>query len=414
MEWTFKNREKASWKLINSPMKEQNAFVFFDQRRCRGSDMKLLKNAKGLITINSNLKKDDLIQACGRMRGLDYGQTLLLCGDSYTSKLILESGHILSEEIEVKHVINFCLLNIVKTIKYGFLIFASNGKHYFKKQEDLSKCPQREISNLEELYLISCEEKPISDYLIKIDNEVSEWQGKIDEYVKKYGTDEKILMINHEQEVEREKEKEIRIQREIDIEWEKFNPRKESTFKVIEFQELFYITKDLNNLNWNANIFLSENFLYPLDKINSNITYDDYLQVINYVLIESNGAIIIITDREAEEIIDNKTLENYSIKDLIHFSKLKDESFRYSNFIESLVSQIKLFSGEVTYEKEKEKQEIYSMLLLKYSVENIKNIINHRGNSEQFEKSDLDTICNDYLERKVNNSNNKINIKKAI
>jgi hypothetical protein len=66
-EWKYKNKE-YTWSLINSPKKEKDSFVFFDQRRCRGADLILKSNAKGVITTSQNLKKDDLMQACGRMR----------------------------------------------------------------------------------------------------------------------------------------------------------------------------------------------------------------------------------------------------------------------------------------------------------------------------------------------------------
>lgn len=59
---------------------ERNCFAFFDESRARGSDLKLPQQAKAVVTIGPNMTKDKLMQASGRMRLLDAGQTLVFVG----------------------------------------------------------------------------------------------------------------------------------------------------------------------------------------------------------------------------------------------------------------------------------------------------------------------------------------------
>jgi hypothetical protein len=53
-------------------------FAVFDDARCRGSDLKLRRQAVGLLTLGPGLCKDKLMQAAGRMRQLERGQALAL------------------------------------------------------------------------------------------------------------------------------------------------------------------------------------------------------------------------------------------------------------------------------------------------------------------------------------------------
>ena len=50
--WLVRDFIGREWELkVNSPLKEKDCFVFFDESRCRGADMKLLPNAVGLLTL---------------------------------------------------------------------------------------------------------------------------------------------------------------------------------------------------------------------------------------------------------------------------------------------------------------------------------------------------------------------------
>jgi hypothetical protein len=64
--------------LGSSPIHERDAFVFFDESRCRGADMKLKPKAVAALTIGPGMCKDKLMQAAGRMRLLQCEQHLII------------------------------------------------------------------------------------------------------------------------------------------------------------------------------------------------------------------------------------------------------------------------------------------------------------------------------------------------
>jgi hypothetical protein len=75
-----------------SSIHERNCFAFFDEYRARGSDLKLPQQARAVVTIGPNMTKDKLMQASGRMRLLDVGQTLVFVGNAEVTAKIKHVG----------------------------------------------------------------------------------------------------------------------------------------------------------------------------------------------------------------------------------------------------------------------------------------------------------------------------------
>ena len=74
--WYVISRRGRSWPQSSSPIHERDAFVYFDESRCRGADMKLPACATAVLTIGPDMCKDKLMQAAGRLRKLDRGQRI--------------------------------------------------------------------------------------------------------------------------------------------------------------------------------------------------------------------------------------------------------------------------------------------------------------------------------------------------
>ena len=51
--WYLINKRGRRWPLGSSPIHESDAFVYFDESRCRGADMKLSTRATAALTIGS-------------------------------------------------------------------------------------------------------------------------------------------------------------------------------------------------------------------------------------------------------------------------------------------------------------------------------------------------------------------------
>jgi hypothetical protein len=62
--WVLLNALGLQWPLASSPFPERDAFVLFDQARCRGADLKLRPDAVAIVTLSPDLCKDALIQVC--------------------------------------------------------------------------------------------------------------------------------------------------------------------------------------------------------------------------------------------------------------------------------------------------------------------------------------------------------------
>eukprot|EP00798_Chlamydomonas_sp_ICE-L_P025429 gene25429-11089_t len=88
--WMALERRGRCQPLQSSPLAERDAFVIFDDARCRGADMILRSDAVGLLTIGPGMVKDKMIQAAGRLRQLDKGQRLCLVGTADVSMKIGE------------------------------------------------------------------------------------------------------------------------------------------------------------------------------------------------------------------------------------------------------------------------------------------------------------------------------------
>ncbi len=75
--WHVLSRHGRRWPKESSPIHERDAFVYFDESRCRGADMKLLPSAIAILTIGPGMCKDKFMQGAARLRMLDRGQKLL-------------------------------------------------------------------------------------------------------------------------------------------------------------------------------------------------------------------------------------------------------------------------------------------------------------------------------------------------
>ena len=153
--WFVVDNIGRQWALSNSPIRERDAFVYFDDRRCRGSDMKLKPNAHAMLTVGPKMCKDKLMQAAGRMRQLDKGQTIFLAGCNDVSYLIQSLMDLKNpSEITSTHVLHWVLNNTILSLApEGLLMWAVQGTHYCHthRQQPGSICMQEKLS-LYELY----------------------------------------------------------------------------------------------------------------------------------------------------------------------------------------------------------------------------------------------------------------------
>jgi hypothetical protein len=122
-EWMiFEKANNRRLPLKSSSITEAECFVYFDQSRCRGCDMELLKRASALVTLEPMLTKDKFLQGCKRMRNLrPEGQSLILAGPP----------EVVGSETTVKDVLETVLRNTVRMVETGVVAYYQRGVEFW-------------------------------------------------------------------------------------------------------------------------------------------------------------------------------------------------------------------------------------------------------------------------------------------
>eukprot|EP00965_Chrysotila_dentata_P092302 3046715-Pleurochrysis_carterae.AAC.1 len=125
--WFVLSRSGRSWPQSSSPIHERDAFVYFDESRCRGADMKLLSDAKAVLTIGLGMGKAKLMQAAGRMRKLDRRQSILFAVPPELVPKICDADH---DNLTSLGLLKWVLRNTIQATADGFSVYASQGSHF--------------------------------------------------------------------------------------------------------------------------------------------------------------------------------------------------------------------------------------------------------------------------------------------
>ena len=89
--WTIMSRRNQVCELTRtSPIAPANCFTLYDEARTRGTDWKLSADARALVTLSEGMVKDKLMQAIGRMRGIEQRQTVSFFGSQEITRSIRE------------------------------------------------------------------------------------------------------------------------------------------------------------------------------------------------------------------------------------------------------------------------------------------------------------------------------------
>lgn len=124
--WKVLSRRGRRWPQSSSPLRERDCLVYFDESHCRGSDMKLKPDAMAVLTIGPGMCKDKLMQAAGRMRKLDGGQTLLFAVPPELAPKV--SGK--EEQLSSLQLLRWVVKNTVQATAAGIPLYSSQASHF--------------------------------------------------------------------------------------------------------------------------------------------------------------------------------------------------------------------------------------------------------------------------------------------
>jgi hypothetical protein len=451
--WQIRDSERRVWPRHASPIFESDCFVIFDESRCIGTDVKMPKAAKCMLTIGTGMCKDKLLQAAGRARMLGKGQTLLLLGLSdVTRKIRLKSSMTEVQAVEPLHVLEWVLHNTIIAVKEGVLLWADQGVRFCIAQGETSAkyALEDDVLLLEDMYCGNLEAQvpakaqqegavtqlkrrggdALSDKLQSIFTDIGE-------HSKILGSDYEILLTRADGECERELEREVLKEKLVERQFTRKIPDEERNweFDIVTQQSMVNILREagaktlgdvietlvspsylLGDIPWRtAAVYCSDNFVKTII-CDQGINLQQHLRVVDaFLYFSAEKTALLLSEREADSVLKclwvaEQNVANVRLTHLaccMHIelglprsvnapspdpSPLRCASF-YEVRVDPRISAIlHLFNGETMYDKET-KDALSD--LLKFTPAKIAalRIPDLRGLHSMLSRSDLEEAC---------------------
>ena len=367
-EWSFRDNVGRTWSLASSPVQEREAFVYFDESRCRGADMRLDVTAVAILTIGPGMCKDKTMQAAFRMRQLDRGQKLqLLLPCEVATKVRHLARKDVGEGLTPKDVLVWIFSNTVESTTGGLPEWASQGSLFCttKRNPDLRLLDDKQ--GLMDLYGATLCEKRVQT-VIEIAQDLSRQRCKAHESVleemmdqilsrgKTYGKDvfvkgtglddECERELENERELEEEREQEIPRQRAcMENDWDfaaifkTEHPERLPTSAGVIPLHTFVCSKRLSpqferaftTILWDQKIYMTLNFWKTVSRYIDDTKCPDLAQFLRPVdaalQFEASGTLLLLSERESNSILHLMWKEKYDKGEptvfLIHLSYVK-------------------------------------------------------------------------------------------
>ena len=444
-EWWVRDGLGREWHKHASPIHEQDAFVYFDESRCRGTDMKLKINAEAVLTLGPDMCKDKLMQAAGRMRQLESGQKLLIIApDDVITKI--RSVNNLSNSVEIKpyNVLKWVLSNTVANASDWMLEWGVQGAQYLNKLDNSDLALLPDISDLQQMYGHKFSKQAIPDIWKNLRGSIlsrkngkrpttigAEILSRIDERLKKYSADITIKYSSLEDECERQLEKEVELEEIVEREVPSHQPRDETDWDVsrvvscsdskmlisvdgLQPQSLasFIGThvffkgtpmKKIIGFSWPDNVYGTDNFYQAC---NTNISsLNDYLRHVNSFLLYPSGDVLLLSEREADSVLqyswEGKKMTNATLVNLTYACKKRNMNYIYFqtpklvswSLTETTIAALQFFQGICSFDLDERKTAIKQILNNDLSKSAAFIFPSMRGLSMNYQYSDLDEIC---------------------
>jgi len=337
-EWVILSRSGECKPASSSPIQASECFAYYDDIRCRGSDLVLRDDAVGLLTCSQDTALDKVIQGAGRLRQFERSQRLRI--------LISPSFPACDQVIDV---IKNCTENSIKQLEDALPIWVARGTEFETQNEkgySVYQCKEK----LADLYGSKLEITDLPTYFAGMKNESSDKN-----FILQQGTElGKGLSIrgagsNANGESERESEFISESQEEKEIQIENATPREEVPWTAIndvwdaktanDLQESLSL-KDIASeclspdvAALSSSISCTSNFF---DSVNQEMN-ETRLRILDNFIRFPDGSILLISEMEANSLFKNRNLESaVTLHNMCYF---EEDSFDFT--------AMKLFNGEV-------------------------------------------------------------------
>lgn len=335
-------QDKEGWMIIDnqrhclprksSPIAERDAFVIFDDARCRGADLQLQRGAVGLLTLGPKMCKDKLMQAAGRLRQLGRGQTLRIVGTAEITASIMT----ISQGVQPTslHVLQWAMHNTVQTTMDGIPEWSRQGLHFANTKDAPERTMLDEVLRLEDFYGRGRAQLSIADVVGKM----ADTQGVPGRKVCPMGFDpstitQRALLYGSghfvhaggtaEEECERELEAETELEQEVvtvvprvtpcsHLDWDyqtvftaSAPTALSSAAQVMKLE--YYVGSVLRgnfkDLAWSPSVYCTGNFAFTFIS-DEHCGSDDFHRPLNWILAFLDGKVLLVSEREADAILE--------------------------------------------------------------------------------------------------------------
>lgn len=447
--WRVIDRKPCETSLKSSSILESDAFVIYDQSRCRGADMKLRPDAKAILSIGPCQQKDSLMQAAGRLRQLDFGQTIIAT-TTPNVELMIKDCLGLSKDciLTMEHVVSYALYNSVEATGNSMKHWCSQGMRFLRFLNNPDSILEEELNGLEALYYASDEKCTLAANVIpklesihvdcpNFSKTSSEVFNILKTKVKHLGSDvatscfagfeECERELEQEREKENEKEKELLQMRPfVENDWDYIkmftsdSPRSihfldEKPLSATEFFRSRFLSDRAraicSTIHWDVSkIYFTSNYIRPLIETHH---YDDYLRPVRMIIFfPKNSEILVVSELEAENlwrclILGTAKLHRESpVLCGINFlsaanagnSPVISLTSSPSTLLTVSHTALSLFNGQTSFNQKGQEALENELLLNKEAASGASFICISRGFRTMYQGSDLEKSCTNVLQ----------------
>ena len=369
--WSFRSDTGRVWHLDSSPVQEQEAFVYFDESRCRGADMKLSPDAVAALTIGPGICKDKLMQAAFRMRQLTRDQSLNLLIPVEVRTKVVSFTSCSSETLRPKHILDWVLMNTVEWTTGSLAEWAHQGSYFCTTKRNPNLRLMDENLDLSDMYALPFTRTSVSKIVVQQqkwfrkrcqnDNSVlSDLMQQISNRAYKFGQE----IFTHGSNCDEECERELENERELEREAERQIPRQvpvneknwdySSIFEADSPQNLpsnvgvvslksvcLKLSCQFQHILWDDDIYVTRNFFHTVHDLISMKTVESdlahFLRPIDAAMyFEKSRMLLLLSEREADSILE-LFWQKQSVKQHV---KSTDVFFVHLSFLKSALGKI--------------------------------------------------------------------------
>ncbi|KAF8962069.1 hypothetical protein BDZ97DRAFT_1759482 [Flammula alnicola] len=127
--------------------------IYLDDAHTRGTDLKLPRNFRAVVTLGPKVTKDRLVQGCMRMRKLGHGQSVVFCAPPEIDRRIREAENIGSScPVQVIDVLSWVMSNTCTDIEHHIPHWVEQGVDFHRRRTEENAWLQPAARSLDEMY----------------------------------------------------------------------------------------------------------------------------------------------------------------------------------------------------------------------------------------------------------------------